>query len=57
MTLPQHPRDLPPEWFERWEERAAIQHEGCRLPATIEGTREANRMAFADILRLMESDK
>lgn len=49
----QHPRDLPPEWRERWEERAAIIQEGCRLPTDREGTAEANRRAFADVLRCM----
>lgn len=51
-----HPRSLPPEWFARWEERAAIVQEGCRLPATVEGTREANRLAFSMILAEMERD-
>ena len=50
---PQHPRDLPPEWFAEWEERASIQWEGNRLPDTEEGHREANRMAFAEVLRRM----
>ena len=53
---PQHPRGLPPGWFELWEERAAIIAEGCRLPADTEGAREANRRAFAEILKLMEAE-
>jgi hypothetical protein len=50
---PQHPRDLDPYWFAEWEERAAIMGEA--LDATIEGRREANRRAFADVLRQMKT--
>lgn len=53
----QHPRDLPPEWFERWEERAAIIQEGCGLPTDREGTAEANRRAFVDTLRAMAREQ
>lgn len=52
-----HPRDLPPEWRELFNERAAIVQEGCNLPTTLEGTAEANRRAFAMILAEMEAKK
>ena len=52
-----HPNQLPAEWFELWQERASIVQEGCRLPTDIEGTREANRRAFAMILREMEAER
>ncbi len=50
---PTHPRDLSPEWFVRWEERASIIQEGCRLPTDRDGTAEANRRAFAMVLAEM----
>lgn len=53
----QHPRDLPPDWFDRWEERAAIVQEGCRIPADRFGVIEANRLAFKMILEEMEGEK
>jgi hypothetical protein len=53
---PTHPNDLPPAWFARWEERAAIVNEGCGYPPTVEGVRRANREAFEMTLAEMAED-
>ncbi len=53
---PTHPRELSPEWRERFAERAAIVHEGNRIPETPEGVIAANRLAFGFILAEMERE-
>lgn len=45
------PQDLPPKWRERYEERAAIIEEGCKV-----SPEEANRRAMADITRQMDAE-
>jgi len=40
------PRDLPPELYERWEERVAIRHFDGKIP-----WKEAEALALADVLR------
>ncbi len=54
---PTHPRDLPSEWKERFNERAAIVHEGEKFPETPEGVIMANRLAFSMILAEIERDR
>ncbi len=54
---PLRPEDLTPEWRERFDERAAIVHEGNRFPETPEGVIAANRLAFRLILEEMERDR
>jgi hypothetical protein len=43
------PDDLPPDWHERWEERAAIMEFDGGLPR-----KQAEAQALADVLRSME---
>lgn len=50
----QHPRDLPPDLYAEWEERAAIIAEGNRLEG-VDGHREANRRAFAEVVGRVHS--
>lgn len=57
MQRPLRPIDLPPPWFDRWEERAAIVQECNNLPTDIEGTRQANRIAFDMTIREMEFER
>lgn len=45
------PQDLPLEWRERYEERAAIIEEGCKVTPE-----EANRLAMMDITRQMDAE-
>ncbi len=52
-----HPRDLSPEWFDKWSERAAIVNEGCKLGDNPEGVAKADRIAFRQILAEMEREK
>lgn len=54
-TLPEAPPDvspwdLPPDWFERWEERTCIMHYDGKLH-----WERAEALALADILRQMRA--
>ncbi len=51
-----HPSQLPPEWLDSFKERAAIVHEGNKIPETPEGVIEANRLAFRFVLEEMERE-
>lgn len=51
------PEDLPPYYRELYEERGALIQEGCRLGTDREGTAEANRRAFSDVLRVMSREQ
>lgn len=42
------PDSLPPDWRERYEERAAIIEEGCKVSRMI-----AERLALVEIKKLM----
>lgn len=44
------PADLPPDWYERWEERAAIRQYDGRLPQP-----EAEAAALVEILQQMRA--
>lgn len=44
----ENPEQLPPEWYERWQERSAIMEYDGHLPPF-----EAEVQAFQDVLRQM----
>lgn len=54
MNRPLRPADLPPDWYELWDERSAIMMEGGNIPADLFGRKTADRLAFADIVLQME---